>query len=435
MAKIICLISAIIFIMNANAAKLDISAEAKTNTKSYENLINSNYQKNLSYFSQDAEISFTVKKINLEKTENSDMDISVGIKAIGIDKSSKVINSIQLSEGINRYPAINNAIINQSFIRINNFYKEGIIATFGRQKYTLGQGLVLSDNDLGFTGIKIENKRFLKLDNTEAFLWRETKNENIYTITGINLSKNWGDGTWQTYYVSQYSGETEKEIGWTAKKRNKKFTGIRYFISKNQINFDGEFVTQRGNAQKINGENVDYKSYAFLMRGEWYQKTPILGKTKTRLSYSKSSGNPSSVSNKDSAFYPDFSLRFNGFEHTGTGYIFSANIFDTLKTSNTINGLPDGLSGLNTVNIGFDFPYKKLWLSVDYLIYKAAQNIYDNGNTKLGIEWDIKASWPMSEKIDFNIIYANFKPQGALLPSNSKYKNTKLFSFNIIAKF
>lgn len=421
--------------LNSNAAKLDLSADINASAKSYQNLIFTNTQKNLSYFTENAEINFTVKKINLEKTDNSWMDISLGIKAVDIDKTTKTINSPQLYEGINRYPQINTAIINQAFVKIHNFLEEGLITSFGKQKYTLGQGLVLSDNETGLTGAKFEKSNFLKMDNFEFFIWRALKDEKIYNIKGINLNKNWGDGTWQLYYLTQNSNFIDSEIGWTSKEKNKKFTGIRYNLDKNQIYFDGEFAIQRGDAKNLSRDKIKYKGYAFSMKGQWTQNTPILGKTKTRISYSKSSGNSSNVSNEDKSFYPEFSLRYNGFEHSGTGALYSAGIFDTLKTSNTINGLPDGISGLNTIDIGFDFPYKKLWISLDYLIYKAAYNINDPGNTKLGTEWDIKANLPLGEKIDFNIIYANFKPQGALIPPNSKYENIKLFSVNIKARF
>lgn len=421
----------------ARAAKLDLSAEVGASIKTYENVVNGRHQEDLSYYSEQADINFTVKKINLEKTDNSHMDISIGLKSIGTGASTNTLTSLQIRDGINRYPdSDNNPFVNQAFVRIYNFTRDGVTATIGRQKYVLGQGIVLSDDDIGFTGARFELEGFLKTDYTELFLWRNFIGANAYKILGFNMNKNFGDGNWQLYHFLQNSAGAASETSYSARDRKKTFTGVRYSVNKNQIYFDGEMIFQRGSAENAaNGGKIDYKAQAFLMRGFWNQKLPVVGQSRTRLSYGKSSGNSGSVTSEDRAFYPDFGHKYTGFERSGFGAIYATSLYDTFKTSNTVNGMPDGISGLNTVNMGFDFPYKKLTVSVDYFVYRAARNISDPGNVRLGSELDFRFTYPMGEKLALNAVYASFTPQSALNPVNSPLENIKLVSFNIKARF
>jgi len=365
------------------------------------------------------------------------MDITVGLKSVGTGASTGTATALQLRDGMNRYPSVNNTpFVNQAYIKIYNFTRDGITATIGRQKYTLGQGIVLSDDDLGFTGARFEMNGFLKTDFTEFFFWRNFIGSAVYKIMGFNVNKNLGDGNWQVYYFLQNSDGASEELSYSALEKNKKFFGVRYNVNKNQLYFDGEFILQRGGAKDaLTDANIDYKSHAFLIKGIWSQKMPVFGQTRTRLSYGKSSGNSGAVTGEDKAFHPEFAHKYTGFEQDGFGAIFASSLYGTIKTSDTVNGLPDGISGLNTVNMGFDFPYKKLIISADYFVYRASKNINDPGNVRLGSEWDLKFAYPMGEKVSLNMVYASFKPQSALNPVNLTLENIKLVSFNIKARF
>ena len=162
----------------------------------------------------------------------------------------------------------------------------------------------------------------------------------------------------------------------------------------------------------------------------------MFGPSKMRLAYGKSSGNSGPVNDKDKAFLPTFGHRFKGLERDGFGEIVGASLYDIIQTSTSTaagkatNGMPDGLSGLNVINIGADMPYKKLMLSVDFYRFKAAQNI-NQGLVQIGNEWDIKAVYPMGEGLRIKAVYAAFRPTN-LYPITTA---VNLISLSITAKF
>jgi len=362
------------------------------------------------------------------------MDIFIGLKNINVDKTSSTLNSTLLQENYNFYPETNRPFINQAYAKIYNFYKEGIIASFGRQTYTLGQGIALSDNYKGFNGIKFEFNEYLKVDQIETFLFRDVINENIYKIYGVNVVKNGFDGKWQAYFLAQDVSGEKPEISFNATDSKKNFSGIRYYLAKNQISFDGEYIIQMGSAKDATtSKKVDYKGYAFLIKGQWKQKMPLLGHTRTRLSYGRSSGNSGAVGKQDKAFYADLGYRYDGMSRDGFGSIFSTSLYDVFKTSPTLNGLPDGMSGLNVIDFGFDYPHnQRLALSFDYIGFKASENINNPGTLKIGYEMDFKAEYKLGEKLSLFAVYATFTPDSAL---GTTLKTTKMTSFSIKAKF
>ena len=308
---------------------------------------------------------------------------------------------------------------------------KNITATFGRQEFTLGQGITLSDDNLGFPGIRLEFNKLYKSLKGDFFafrLWNETR---FSKILGASFYLPSDEGLWQFYYFKNNDGSPAQESGFNVNTRTKNFTGIRYFLSRGHLNFDGEFVKQSGNAAKTGGGNINYQGHAFMMKGSWRQKMGFLGKVKARLSYGKSSGNSSAVTDTDKMFLPAFGHKYKGFERDGYGAIMGASLYDTIKTSNTANGLPDGVSGLNIINFGIDFPYKKLLLSIDFMKFKAAQNTTAD-SLQIGSELNLKAAYPMSENLSLNAVYATFTPQGVYAPLTEK---TKLISFSVIGKF
>ncbi|MEW5951402.1 MAG: hypothetical protein AB1637_05895 [Elusimicrobiota bacterium] len=429
------LILTLIFILSprAWALKLELNAGVDADIRSYDNLIYKNKQKDFSYHSDNTYINFVIKQIVLEKAENSKMDVFVGIKNVGVDKTSSTVNSAYLNENLSFYPQINSPFINQAYAKVYNFYKEGINAYFGKQSYTLGQGIVLSDCGRGFDGLRFDFTDYLGINSAETFIFRDTnKQDNIYKIYGLNIQQNGFDGTWQAYFLNQKRSGAAEEINLSAENSNKNFAGIRYFTSKNQLAFDGEYVIQSGSSDEVlTGNKVKYKGYAFLLKGQWKQNMPLLGPTRTRLSYGKSSGDSGSNAKENKAFYADLGYRYDGVNRSGFGQIFSASLYDVFRTSDTANGLPSGISGLNIINFGFDWPYKKMLFSVDYIGFRAAENISNPGTFKIGTETDIKAEYKLGEKFSLFAVYAYFNSDSAL----GSLKTVKMTSLAIKAKF
>lgn len=437
--KKFCFLGFFIFINQLSyGAKLDITAENSFSVKSFSNLINDGRNYNLSYYSNNSSIYFTLKNINLEKTDNSWMDASLGFRFVSADQSSKTLNSIYLNE-LYIYNSKNPSYIysDRAYVKIYNFIYNDVIASFGKQPYKLSSGLVLSDNSKGLDGFKLEliNKFFS--DVIDIFYFRVNNNftdekipENIY---GFSFNKSFGDGIWQLYYLKNSNSKTTQDISFISKKADKNFFGISYLLDKNNILYSSEFALQKGNSKDITGNTIKHNAYALNVNALWKMNIPKIGKTSTRFNYLKSSGNSSTNFKENKAFYSPFSERYDGYERKGLGEIFKASAFDAFKTSNTLNGFPDGLSGITVASMGFDIQRSKSLISVDYFGYKATQTTVSSKSLSLGTELDIKYSLNMGEKAVFYIVYAVFSPKSAI--KSTETKSTKLFSINIKARF
>ncbi len=435
---IFLLISALLFLQNIYSAKLDILADLDSSFKSFSNLIDKDKNYNLNYFTQTSELVFTLKNINLEKTENSWMDLQIGFFSTSIQSSSKTINSLYINDLYNFYDRKNSVFIpNKAFIKIHNFLKDNIILSFGKQSYTLSSGMVISDNRKGLNGIKIELLNQFYSDTIELFYFRpenylfeEKPSDNLF---GASFYKSFGDGMWQIYFVKEKNDELSKEIFFESKKTNKVFYGISYNLNQNNITYFSDFVLQKGYSINISNKKIKHNAYALNLKALWNMKLPKLGKVDAKFNFIKSSGNSSNSFSENRAFYSPYSLRFNGFERVGAGEIYKAGFFDTHKTTSTLTGINDDLSGFNIYGFGIDIPQKENKISFDYFAYKATNSITKNKSVFLANEYNIKYTINLSKKASFSIIYCSFSPKSTLNPNN--LKTTKLFSISIKTGF
>ena len=104
-----------------------------------------------------------------------------------------------------------------------------------------------------------------------------------------------------------------------------------------------------------------------------------------------------------------------------------------VKTSDTANGLPDGVSGLNIIDIGADLPYKKLLLSADLYKFRATQNAR-GGSLQIASEVDLKVSYLLGDNLHLTAVYAVFNPLG-LYGTAAQKLQTKLVSGSVSARF
>jgi len=417
--------------VTASATKLDLSSNVDIKAANYTNLITGDQRHGQAVYSENASLGFIIKNIKLEKTENSSMDVGIVLNSVGTGASTNTITAPQFSEAVSRYPNVDGTpFVKEAYIRVYNFLNPKTTVTLGRQAFALGQGITLADDGLGLSGARIETEKFFRNIKGELFFFRPFKDTDYVKIMGAGIYYPSNEGLWHLYHFWEQGAQPMTELGHTSLSRTKKFTGVRYFINHNQLNFDGEFILQRGSAKGTGGQNTDYTGYAFLLKGLWNQDIAFFGPSKMRLAYGKSSGNSGDVTDKDKAFMPTFGHRFKGVEREGFGEIAGASLYDIIQTSATPNGLPNGVSGLNIINLGVDMPYKKLALSVDFYKFRASQNI-SKESIQIGSEWDLKAAYPMGEGLRLKAVYAVFKPM-SLYPQTTPIK---LVSLSLTAKF
>ena len=81
------------------------------------------------------------------------------IQALGVAGSSTSITNPVVNPAGNRYPNTSfSPWVQWAYMKASHVYDSPIDLTIGRQPIMLGDGLILSDDDLGFTGIKIDGQ-------------------------------------------------------------------------------------------------------------------------------------------------------------------------------------------------------------------------------------------------------------------------------------
>ncbi|HAF95543.1 MAG TPA: hypothetical protein DCG50_05800, partial [Elusimicrobia bacterium] len=397
------------------ATKLDLSSEINIKASNYQHMIYGSDRGSQALYSENATLGFVIKDIRLEKTRDSKMDVGVVLKSAGVGSASDTVKAPQLQDGINRLPNTNGTpFVKEAYVKIYRFIRPTITATLGRQAFTLGQGMTLSDDGLGMPGAKLEAQDlFFKRVKTEMFFFRPFKDLKYYKVYGVSAYYPSNEGLWHIYHFWENEDAPDvvdpaNTLLYDTISKTKKFTGLRYFLNYNALDFDGELVLQRGQA-KTAGETIDYAAYAFLIKGAWNQNISFFGRSRARLAYGRASGNSNAPAGTDKAFFPTFGRKYDGIERSGFGAIAGATLYDTIKTSSTPNGLPYGVSGLNVISLGVDLPYKKLMISADFYRFKASQNI-SGGSLQIGSETDLKAVYKLGEDLQLNAIYAVFTP-------------------------
>ncbi len=430
-------LAAILAAIPAHATKLDLSSNVEVKTANYTHLMTGTEKAGQSFYSEDATLGFVIKDIKLEKTYESSMDVGIVLNSVGIGgNSSTTVTSPQFQEAAGRFPHTDGSpFVREAYIRIYKFLSPKVTATLGRQAFTLGQGITLADDGVGLPGARLEMDRFLRIFKGEVFFFRPYQGEVFTKITGGGLYYPSSEGLWHLYHfweqTNQPDGTSADEPGYRSVHRLRKISGVRYSLSHNQLNFDGEVMLQRGLArQPDNLGRVNYNAHAFMLKGSWSQHVTFFGTSKMRLAFGKASGNSGPVTDKDKAFMPGFGHKFKGIERDGFGDIAGATLYSLIQTSGTVNGLPNGVSGLNIINAGLDMPLKRMMVSLDLIKFRASQNASD-GATQVGREWDLKLTYPLGESLRLKAVYALFKPL-SLYDENT---TIKLVSLGLTAKF
>ncbi len=395
----------------ASATKLDLLSNVELKAANYQRLVYGSGSDSQPLFSEDATLGFIIKDIRLEKTQDSTMDVGIVLQSIGQGASTAPITTPQFKDAAALLPSTDGTpYIRNAYVRIHHFLKPNITATFGRQDFTLGQGITLSGDDLGLPGGRLEASNVLGKLKADLFVFRPFKTDHYYTITGGAAYCPTGEGIWEFYHFWQNDKAPAQDLNFDTLSRTKKFTGVRYFLTRSNLSFDGEAAIERGTSERSGGGTGNYKGEAFMLKGSWTQDIAFFGESRLRLAYGRSSGG-TSWNAADKAFFPDFGSRYSGLERSGYGAIAGASLYDMIKTSSTLNGLPYGVSGLNIIDIGADLPYKKLVLSADLYKFRASEND-NNGSLQIASEWDLKAAYPMGDDLRLTVVYAVLTPLG-----------------------
>jgi len=375
--------------------------------------------KRLSYYDQQL-------KAYLITDLSKDVEATIRVQSItpwGMESSSTPL--------VTRYPdSQGNLWVQNAFVRLPNIWKDRVIATIGRQPMRWGDGLILSDDDLGFDALRLQLKspwRFLPID-LDGFTAKI--NETLQTgddtdLHGVlmgfdrNLTRWEFMGLWEKVggIGSFQAGSEIAPV--TASSVDRLIYGTRSRVNLKDAYLKGEYYMQTGNVERPGGNDINLKGTAYALGIGGKQNSTRWGRFGAQLDYAVGSGDDPSTPGDDEAFRANFAHRWSGLERSGWGRYAAANFSDIRSStapfadaSGSNSGLPPGTSGIQTINFAIDAtPWSQWTFSFAYQIFKAQKNLV--GKKDLGTEFDYGVEYRFSGLVTMRGGYSTFAPKGA----------------------
>lgn len=418
---------------SAWGANLDVSASYRMRAVSYSNLNlqdAAEFKNNHSFIGNDARLGLAVRKIFLETRNGEDMtmDVGVGLRALGVSGSTNALQA-PFDRAANAYPSADlTPFIENAYIRVHNFWGKPVTATFGRQNFRLGSGLLLDDDGAGLSGIAAGGELpFWNMKLTGfAFADRNPRfgAPNSLALYGLMLELP-SEGSWQLNQLFERDRSFQPVFGCTfagmttdnceVSKAKRSFTSLRYQLHYGDLVFDGEAAVQRGAATPTGvnpaPNHITYRGDAQVVRAKWKQRLYKTGEGIARVSLARGSGDDPGTETTDEAFFPSRGHRHNGLERSGFGEFFAATPYDAYGgnySTSTASGLRQGSSGIVAVGVGYTPPaYRGVILDVDFFLFQA-DRIRSGASRTLGTEWDLRLRYAVQDTFTIALTSAFF---------------------------
>jgi hypothetical protein len=454
----------------AKAATLDIGTDYRLRWVS---LSRADYGltdgQNYSYFSQRAQM-------HLGGRFSPNIELMTQFQALGVEGSSNSLTNPATNPAGNRYPNSNfQPWLQSAYLKATHIHDTPIDLTIGRQPITLGDGFILSDDDLGFTGVRAQSDLPMWGLRGDAFAFKVDNSlqaSNGANIYGVEVTKPMHAVRYQVSFVNQQdtSGALYIRPSENASQFNPKYQAL--FPSgappiNSQFNFNASNITRQfydarmegrlleGGFYKIEGAlqsghvsrdpslatstaaalgyspSVNLSGYGFLVSGGLFTRFSKYGPIEIHGTFGMASGD--SGGSDDSSFHPEFAHRFDGLERSGFGEFYGATLYDaqpsfsynSLASTPSVSGLPAGYSGLRVIGAGVTtHPTDLLSIGVDYYVYSAEETPsptnfgLGSSDSSLGTELDIGAGFAYTSYLTFRGSFALFSP-GAAYPNKS----------------
>ncbi|MBI4347049.1 MAG: hypothetical protein HY553_09355 [Elusimicrobia bacterium] len=409
------------------AARLDVSTGYKLRALGYQNMHISDPVQNKSFMTQNARLGFAVRDIELTGgagPEPVTMDVALSLRAIGVAGSTGPILP-PFDVAAQRYP---NAeflpFIENAYLRTHGLLGYPMDLTIGQQPYSIGSGLLLSDDGAGLAGIAVRGSLPWWDLKADGYVLQPRNHQLLgdsLTIFGASLELP-SEGTWQLHQMFERELAQARAAGLPIGRATRSFTSVRYLINFGPLFFDGEAAIQRGSANPSGPApaptHITYQGNAQVMRAKW--KQPFFkGEGIGRLTAARGSGDAGGTPTTDEAFFPSFGHRYDGLERSGMGDFFQATPYDAFggQSTATASGLPQGASGIIAVGFGFTPPaYKGIQFDLDFWLFQADRN---NGpHRTLGREYDLRARYGFRDRFSITAGAAIFQAGPALSGTN-----------------
>lgn len=431
-----CLAAALLASPAFGTARLDVSTAYKLRGLSYKNLHITDPVQHKSFMTQNARLGFAVRDIELTGgagPEPVTLDMALSFRAVGVAGSSGPVLA-PFDVAAQRYP---NAeflpFIENAYLRAHGLFGYPMDVTFGQQAYTVGSGLLLSDDGAGMTGVAARGSLpwwDMKLD---GYVFQPRNHQTLadsLTVFGASLEVP-SEGTWQFNQMFERELNQTRAAGLPIGRATRSFSSVRYLINFGPLFFDGEAALQKGSANPSGpapaGSHISYNSNAQVMRAKWKQSFFKGQEGIARLTVARGSGDNGSTLTTDEAFFPSLGHRFDGLERSGFGDFFQATPYDAFggQSTATASGIPAGASGIISVGLGFTPPsYRGVAFDVDFWLFQADRNV--GPHRTLGHEYDLRARYGFRDRFTITLGAALFTSGPALSPGKNSSRRILL---------
>lgn len=362
----------------------------------------------------------------------------------------------------NRYPNTQfTPWIQGVYLKASQLYDWPVDITIGRQPIRLGDGFILSDDDLGFTGLRLQSRLPWHGLQADAFSFKVADSligSNDADLFGVQITKPTRNVRYQLSWVLErddsgstifsrpsenISSGTLAGTDLTASRMTRHFYDARLEGRLLEGGFyKGEAALQSGQVARSSATlgSVELTGYAFLVSAGLFTRLSKYGPLEIHGTFGMASGD-SGKPNKDSSFRPTHGHRFDGLERSGFGEFYGATLYDVNASSAAAaansTGLPPGFSGMRVIGAGVTtHPTSLVSIGIDYFVFNALETAGPNfpassSDSSLGAELDIGVGFAYTSYLSFRGSAAFFSPG----PAYANRNNATRFLVEALGRF
>jgi hypothetical protein len=364
---------------------------------------------NLSYYSHQAQIY-------LNGWLNEDVEAGLRVQSIniwGLEGST--------SAPVTRYPAADGTPwIEQIYVHLPSLVGKHLDLTIGRQSIVIGDGLLVSDDQLGFNAIraKVFLPRGFGLDFFTAKVKESLNGQKDSDLNGAVAAYKQGDNHWELSWIQEKNNSPSVyTLGGTTTTANtisRTFYDLRLFGDLKDAYYKIEFAMGSGKAQTASG-GIKIQGVGEKIELGAQSDTARLGRFGVKALYASGTGDDTGTTDKDESFRPTFAHRWDGLQRSGWGQHFGATLSDAYDSdapfSPTATGLPNGASGIKTLGFGLFTVQRINWTgNIDYYTFDSRVKVPGSNQKSLGAELDLGLVYRYTGSVTFSLGSATFFP-------------------------
>lgn len=364
---------------------------------------------NLSYYSHQA-------RVYMNGWLNDDVEAGLRIQSVniwGLEGST--------SAPVTRYPAADGTPwIEQIYLHMPHLIGKHLDLTIGRQPITIGDGLLVSDDELGFNAIRA--KVFLPLGmGLDLFTAKinESLNEGKDAdLNGAVVGLNQGENNWQLSWIQEDNKSPSPYLlggsTTTATRISRTFYDVRLFGDLKDAYYKLEFALAQGQSRTSAGD-IKIEGMGEKIELGAQSDTVRFGRFGVKALYASGSGDDPGTTDKDESFRPTFTQRWDGLQRKGWGQHFGGNLSDAYDSASPFSaastGLPNGASGIKTLGFGIFTVQRVNWTgNIDYYTFDSRVKVPGSNEKGIGAELDLGIVYRYTGSVSFGFGAATFFP-------------------------